>query len=254
MKTTKTIITAFLLLFSISSFAQKKSDELRAWQTFEENGKFGYRYSDYGNITVTIPAKFEHKPSDFVKGSKYTQVQKTFDTKAECPCRKEAYDKYGIKSYAIINRKGEEVISPPNNNTGYQVLQPTIFALEIGYQNSAGEVIGCSAKIINIETKEIIAELPSNQDGNQVRIQSKYLMRASSIDFDNSLFGTQLMKKTFAEKLEALYTKEKFDYILIYPEDFKDSQKFEKQKALTAYLFWNDGKHKTIQEEWLKEH
>lgn len=189
--------------------------------------------------------------SDFAEGSKYTEVQKNYNNKVECPCRKEAYEKHGITSYAIINRKGEEVISPPNNNTGYFVLQPTIFALEIGYYKDL--VTGCSINLINIETKEIIAKLPPNQDGNQTRINPQYLTKASRMDFDNLLYGSKSIKQPFAEKLKALYNKEKFDYIMIYPEDFKDSQQLNKQKGLTAYLFWSDGKHKSIQEEWLKE-
>lgn len=250
---TRNIPTLLIMLFSISSFAQKKSDDLRAWQTFEENGKFGYRYSDYGNITVTIPAKFEHRyMSDFEKESKYAHITKSYDTKTEAPCRTEAYDKHGITSMAVIDRSGNEVISSPDNNTGYHVLQPTNFALEISYIKPP-DIKGCTMKIINVETKEIIAELPLNSKGREVKIQPKYLMRADRFDFENAYYHTTELTQNVNEQLSKLHAAEKFDYLLVFPQDFDDANKRDKQKGFTAYLLWKDGKYKTISEEWLKE-
>lgn len=250
---TKTIISVFLLLLCNLSFAQKKSDELRAWQTFEEDGKFGYRYSDYGNIVVTIPAKFEHRyMSSFEKDSKYTEITKSSDPKKEAPCRTEAYNKYGIISMAIIDRKGNEVITATDDNTGYHVLQPTIFALEISYMKPP-DITGCKMNIINIETKEVIAELPLNSNGTEVKIQPKYLMRADRFDFDNALYHSTQLTENVNDKLSKLHAAEKFDYLLVFPDDFDDANTRDKKKGFTGYLLWKDGKYKTIREEWLKE-
>lgn len=250
---TKSIITAVLLLFSITSFSQKNSDDLRAWQTFEENGKFGYRFSDYGNITVAIPAKFEYRyMSYFEKGSKYAHVTKSIDAKAKAPCRTEAYDMYGITSMAVIDRKGNDVIASSDNNTGYYVLQPTIFALEISYIKPPN-ISGCAMKIINIESKEIIAELPLNSKGREVKIPLKYLMKADLFNFENALYHTTQLTENVNDQLSKLHSAEKFDYLLIFPDDFDDANKLDKQKGFTAYLLWKDGKYKTLREDWLKE-
>lgn len=255
----KTIAFIVIMLFfgNNLSFGQTNADQSKDWTTFEENGKYGFRYSDYKrsgdpNVVALAPI-FEYRiPYFFLKNSKYNEVVKSFDRKIECPCRTEAYEKFGITSFAIINRKGEEVISPANNHTGYHVLQPTIFALEIAYHKPP-DIKGCSITIINIETKEVIAKLAPNKNGNQAIIQPKYLMRMRDFDFENSFYVNTSINKAFSEKLYALHSKEKFDYILIYPEDFNDSNTPEKVKGFSAYLLWNDGKHKLIKEEWFRE-
>ena len=108
-------------------------------------------------------------------------------------------------------------------------------------------------KIINIESKEIIAELPLNTKGREVKIQPKYLMKADLFNFENALYHTTQLTENVNDQLSKLHSAEKFDYLLIFPDDFDDANKLDKQKGFTAYLLWKDGKYKTLREDCLKE-
>jgi len=234
-----------------------KSEDLKEWDSFKDENsrptKIGFGYYDSENQTrvITIPAKFHYqaRTSSFKEGSKYTAVQITDNTKKVSPCDDDVY----TSDYAIINRKGDIVVSPPNN-TSYFVLQPAPFAIEFSYGEHewGNHFYACGAKIFNIETKEVIAELTPNYILNKYGVTSKIFIDArEKMYFPNQtkfiVDDRRYASEEFVTNLQREFATGKYSVFLIYPDDIGDSS-----TQYAGFLLGNDGNYKILRESWLR--
>ena len=169
----------------------------------------------------------------FYKGSKYSIKQVAINSRphSQMPCDLGSE----IISTAIVNRKLETIIAPANETIAYKVIQPTPFAFEYSYANTSLSN-ACSAKIFNIETKEIIAELsvndPYERDGYRGRIIGGHLIQVQHIDLNHKYEAN----RKFNERIMKIHEKEKFD--VVYLPEGND-----------GYFFWTNGKYRKVTKE-----
>ncbi len=236
---------------------ETNSRDLKEWTTFEDENsrpsKIGFKYYDSENRTqvIKIPAKFNYhaRSSSFKEGSKYTAVQVTGFTYKVSPCK----DNVNTSDYAIINRKGDIVVSPPNNTT-YFVIQPAPFAIEFSYGEHqwGNHFRGCSAKIFNIETKEVIAELTPNYILNKYGVTSQVFVDArEKMYFPNQtkfiVNDRRYASEEFVKNLQREFATGKYSVFLIYPDNTDDSS-----TQYTGFLLGNNGNYKVLRESWLR--
>ncbi len=243
---------------STKAKTETDSKNLREWRTFEDKNsrptKIGFNYYDLENQTevITIPAKFDYITSGsiFAEGSKYAALDGGNRSNGS-PCAE--HDR--IRNSFIIDRKGEVVI-PARANIGYIIIPRTPFAIELSYpEPETWTWDACSAKIINIETKEVVGEFSPNYHLNEYGVTSQvliskylYVFYPNQKEYIINRNGDKYkVPEDFITNLQREFATKKYSAFFIYPEEyFSDSNQY------TGFLLSNDGSYKVIRESWLR--